>query len=261
MWSRCRLYCLHNPYKSDRSVSASVAILTRDPAGTLVRFTTVTFYHNRGHGSLWCLAWKQILNIVNLWYSTPRARVLRMSVLSCLWINFETKHLKNYPFINRNHIKLCLKHDIEHNLISRLDYKTQLQHNWIGCVLIKIRQSTSMYRANYSESMEQSFHHIKADKLENKAQKCRISQELVSICTFYKQVLDIANLWMASVEKIKVNTGMTIHCPMYIPYKLDPRRISYCDKQKDTDREKDRRQIDGQTDGQADGRTDVPTDR
>ena len=41
VWSRCRFYGLHNSHKSDRSDAASVAILMRDPAGTLVRFTTV----------------------------------------------------------------------------------------------------------------------------------------------------------------------------------------------------------------------------
>ena len=41
MWSRCRFYGLHNSHKPGRSDAASVAILTRCPAGTLVRFTTV----------------------------------------------------------------------------------------------------------------------------------------------------------------------------------------------------------------------------
>ena len=41
MWSCCRFYGLHNSHKPGRSDAASVAILTRYPAGTLVRFTTV----------------------------------------------------------------------------------------------------------------------------------------------------------------------------------------------------------------------------
>ena len=53
MWSICRFYGLHNSHKPGRSFSASVAILTRDPAGrpTLVNFTTmmidVMFTSNR----------------------------------------------------------------------------------------------------------------------------------------------------------------------------------------------------------------------
>ena len=41
VWSCCRFYGLHNSHKPGRSDAASVAILTRYPAGTLVRFTTV----------------------------------------------------------------------------------------------------------------------------------------------------------------------------------------------------------------------------
>ena len=56
LWSRCRFYGLYNSQKPGRSVSASVAIMTRYPAGTLVRFTTVNDrcdVHAKGQGQKW----------------------------------------------------------------------------------------------------------------------------------------------------------------------------------------------------------------
>ena len=47
VWTRCKFYGLHNSHKPGRSDAASVAILTRDPAGTLVSFTTVLWKRNQ----------------------------------------------------------------------------------------------------------------------------------------------------------------------------------------------------------------------
>ena len=57
VWSRCTLYGLNTSHKFDRSVSATDTILTRYPAVTLVRFTTLNIHASRVVQVWFCIAW------------------------------------------------------------------------------------------------------------------------------------------------------------------------------------------------------------